>query len=243
MNLQLGRLVALVLVCAMPAAGQTLSELLQKGVYTQETLGDVDGAIRIYQQIINTAPPGSTVRLQALRRLQAVEERLRAERRHPPLGKVVGNIYTHVATGLQLSLPRGWQVRGTGPSSDNGEMVTISAEDPNTSISVWLIPEQNDWESLNRKLDGSPAMKLANRQGWYPGYRLRDGSVQRTMVGPYQAMVTIGEYFKDGVPMAELLTWIYTEKTHTFFFASVPAQDLERFRPQFEELLASAVIP
>jgi hypothetical protein len=117
---------------------------LQNAVYTEETLGDVDAAIRIYQQIINSAPPGSTVRLQALRRLQEVEERLRAERRHPPLGKVVGNVYTHATTSLKFSLPRGWRVQDTNPSSDNGEMVVMWATDPNASINVWMISEEND---------------------------------------------------------------------------------------------------
>ena len=47
-------------VCsALPLGEQTAAEELQKGIFTQETAGDPDGAIDIYRQIVNT---GSTPR-------------------------------------------------------------------------------------------------------------------------------------------------------------------------------------
>lgn len=36
--------------------GQSVAELLQKGIYTQNTIGNLDGAIQIYRQIIASAP-------------------------------------------------------------------------------------------------------------------------------------------------------------------------------------------
>jgi hypothetical protein len=56
-------------------------------------------------------------------------------------------------------------------------------------------------------------------------------------------MVAVGEYTSDGQPMAELLTWIYTEQNRAFFFSAVPAADLEKLRPQFEALVNSSAIP
>ena len=42
-------------VCsALPLGEQTAAEELQKGIFTQETAGDPDGAIDIYRQIVNT---------------------------------------------------------------------------------------------------------------------------------------------------------------------------------------------
>src|SRR2546422_5842751 len=46
---------AIYLISASPCPAQTVAELLQKGVYTQEAVGDLDGAIRIYRQVL-TAP-------------------------------------------------------------------------------------------------------------------------------------------------------------------------------------------
>src|SRR5262245_9293718 len=39
---------------ASPAPAQTAAELLQKGVYTQDTIGDLDAALRIYRQVVAT---------------------------------------------------------------------------------------------------------------------------------------------------------------------------------------------
>lgn len=43
------------LFLATPGSAQTAAESLQKGIYTQETAGDVDGAIQIYRGVIATA--------------------------------------------------------------------------------------------------------------------------------------------------------------------------------------------
>ena len=43
------------LLLATPGSAQTATESLQKGIYTQETAGDVDGAIQIYRGVIASA--------------------------------------------------------------------------------------------------------------------------------------------------------------------------------------------
>lgn len=49
--------VAMLAVSLLPTAGsaQTAAELLQKGIYTQETAGDLAAAIQIYRQVISSA--------------------------------------------------------------------------------------------------------------------------------------------------------------------------------------------
>src|SRR5512133_2032611 len=37
---------------ALPAAGQSAADLLQKGIYNQETVGNLDAAIQIYRQVV-----------------------------------------------------------------------------------------------------------------------------------------------------------------------------------------------
>ena len=54
---------------AMPSWAQTAGELLQKGIYTQETAGDLDGAIAIYRQIVNSGNSPRDVAAQAQYRL------------------------------------------------------------------------------------------------------------------------------------------------------------------------------
>ena len=51
--------VAMLAVSLLPTAGsaQTAAELLEKGIYTQQTAGNLDGAIQIFQQVL--AMPGA----------------------------------------------------------------------------------------------------------------------------------------------------------------------------------------
>ena len=63
---------ATMIVGAMLAAAQTqtqtqptAAELLQKGIYAQETAGDLDGAIKIYHQIVDSHPIQREIAAQA----------------------------------------------------------------------------------------------------------------------------------------------------------------------------------
>src|SRR5580658_9938754 len=76
------KIVATTILGAMLAAAQTPSpqptaaELLQKGIYTQETAGDLDGAIKIYRQIVDSHPTQREIGAQAQYRLgQALLEK------------------------------------------------------------------------------------------------------------------------------------------------------------------------
>jgi tetratricopeptide (TPR) repeat protein len=67
---------AMAIVGAMLAAAQTpaqteptAAELLQKGIYAQETAGDLDGAIKIYRQIVDSHPIQREIAAQAQYRL------------------------------------------------------------------------------------------------------------------------------------------------------------------------------
>jgi hypothetical protein len=57
-------------VCsALPLGEQTAAEELQKGIFTQETAGDPDGAIDIYRQIMNRGSTPREIAAQAQYRL------------------------------------------------------------------------------------------------------------------------------------------------------------------------------
>lgn len=242
MKIRLALLMTAALLAPAAARAQSYSELLQRAIYLQETRGDLEGALRLYRQIASQAPPSSDARAQAVERLQALQK-ARPAAAHAR-GGVNGRTYRHSATGLTLELPDGWEYRGTNPSSDNGEMVTMASSNPEASILLWLIPEKNDWDSLNQRLDGSPDLKVENRISMgMPDYHIRPGSRQRVTIGGHQAMVAIGDFTDPSGPMEEYLVWIYTEKTHTFFFSRVPAGQLARLTPQFDALLNSTVIP
>lgn len=70
------KIVATTILGAMLAAAQTqappqptAAEFLQMGIYTQETAGDLDGAIKIYRQIVDSHPAQREIAAQAQYRL------------------------------------------------------------------------------------------------------------------------------------------------------------------------------
>jgi tetratricopeptide (TPR) repeat protein len=56
-------------LAVLPAVADTAAELLQKGIYNQETVGDLDNAIAIYRQIVNAGSSPRDVAAQAQFRL------------------------------------------------------------------------------------------------------------------------------------------------------------------------------
>ncbi len=65
----LTKFVAVIALAAVPVAAQSASELLQKGIYTQDTVGDLDGAIQIYRQILSSSPSQHEIAAEAQYRL------------------------------------------------------------------------------------------------------------------------------------------------------------------------------
>src|ERR1035441_6995678 len=56
------------LLWGIPASAQVFlsaADLLQKGIYAQETLGDLDGAIRSYRQVLTSYPAEKQLAAQA----------------------------------------------------------------------------------------------------------------------------------------------------------------------------------
>jgi tetratricopeptide (TPR) repeat protein len=54
---------------ALAAATASPSELLEQGIYSEETKGDVDAALKLYQQVVSEAKAGQAVAAQAQYRL------------------------------------------------------------------------------------------------------------------------------------------------------------------------------
>lgn len=241
------------------AAAQSAAELLQRAIYAERTAGDVAAARRLYRDVIAVTAAGSELRTSAEQRLRALEAKGEVPKAVPspgtpravatgtradsPLATLEGNRYRHHGTDLSLMLPNGWRLRGTMPSSDNGDMAMFSTIAPSASISLWLIRESNDAAAIHQRLDASPRNKELARRGSYPEYRLRPDSIQRTIVNGHEAMVAIADYQIDGKAMSEYMTWIFSEQTHAFSFAHVATEDLEHFRPQFDSFIKSVSMP
>jgi hypothetical protein len=98
-------LILAVSLMVVPLGAQTASELLQKGIYDQETAGDLDGAIAVYHQIVNSGSSPRDVAAQAQYRLaqsllqkgdlpNGAQEFSNLARNYADYGKLVSNLAT-----------------------------------------------------------------------------------------------------------------------------------------------------
>ena len=60
---------ASLLATAATAAENSVSELLEKGIYSEESKGDLDAAMKLYEQVVSEAKGGQAVAAQAQYRL------------------------------------------------------------------------------------------------------------------------------------------------------------------------------
>jgi hypothetical protein len=256
------------LILASYCAAQTPAELLQKGIYTQETAGDADAALMIYRQITATAPSQSAVAAQAQFRIAevllqkgdlngaALEFTTLATRysEHQALiakmanrlggthsqaaGIVRDGRYRNTRTGLEFLVPASWKTTYDGQSSDNGDMVGLS-DGSSMDFGVWMIPEASTPAEISEKLRAAPAAKAK-----MTGFVFRPESIQLRTIAGQQALSAVADYVEEGKKFVAIYTWIYTPKTHVVFLArDVPASDLVAAQSRLDQLVATAVVP
>jgi hypothetical protein len=242
MKARLACMALALLLAGSAAAAQSVAALLQKGIYAHETVGDLDAAIRLYEQVIASAPAGSDLAAQAQRRLVAARAQRKWVAQNPIRGTFDGRTYRHTWTGTTFEVPDGWKYSQTGMSSDDGEMAFFSAGGNEESVNVWMKKDETAPDKLAARLEHAPVEKAGQRVG-YTGWRIRDGSVERVTIGGQPALLAIADYAVDsGQPMVEYLAWIYTEKNRVFFFSRMPLQDLAHLKPQLDAMVQSAVV-
>jgi hypothetical protein len=274
------RIVLLAAALSVTLSAQTLTEHLQKGIFAEETLGDLAEAAKVYRQVIAAPAVPRAIAQEAERRLARLMASQRATSvakgtalppgqsaitlQDQPRGAVEENRYRHLWWGIKFDLPPGWTAGDTYPSSDGGDMVTLTDQATKRSISVWMIREETPAAQVAARVANAPVEKLRQRQNGYgipgvdpPGYDIPKQSVQPAVVNGRQAIVAVGEYLgldverlfhgaspsPVKVPMNELMTWIYTSQSRVFFFSRVRVDDLAPLRPYFDQVVHSAIVP
>jgi hypothetical protein len=139
--------IAALVVMALPLGAQTASELLQKGIYDQETAGDLDGAIAIYHQIVNSGSSPRDVAAQAQYRLaqsllqkgdlpNGAQEFSNLARNYADYGKLVSSLATQARANTFYFSP------GTGDQRAQADL--LKAELQALKAQQAAAPEQKD---------------------------------------------------------------------------------------------------
>jgi tetratricopeptide (TPR) repeat protein len=151
---------AIALVSSHAAVAESLAELLQKGIYTQETVGDFDAAIKIYKQIITEATGSRSYAAQAQYRLGvcylkkglniAAEETFqKLIKEFPEEKELVAKAREHVPDDLKI-LPTPWE---------DGEVLHLAMKLP-TGLELGTVI----WSVGLAEVGGRRVWRIQNRQ-------------------------------------------------------------------------------
>jgi tetratricopeptide (TPR) repeat protein len=247
---------------------QTVAEQMQKAIYTQETTGDVDSAIQIYRRILAAAPPRQLAAQAQFRMAQALLQKgdlqdaalefqilsqsypefkdliasMASQWRPAPrqeLGTVQNGRYRNFLTNVEFNLPEGWSFKGDFESSGNGQMATVASGSGNTVL-IWMKPQVDGTVDLSPMLRQEMVNKPSMRS---PDWKIRPESVEERTLFGHPGLSAIADYMQNGRPMVEYDFWVFSGKTHVFFFGRVEEQKLQTLKANIETVAQSALIP
>ncbi len=169
------------------------------------------------------------------------------------LGEVENGLYRDTVTGVEFELPPGWVMLRTDPEARNPGGIRVFADPSHKAmvITVNMAKVEVPAESLDGAMEQVIPRQIAMRAGQTgdgsihsaPNYKIRDGSVVKAYVGGHPAIQAIGEFRQAGKNLAELLAWIRSEHTWTYFMVRSTADNLPLLQPLFEQMVQSAKIP
>lgn len=190
-------------------------------------------------------------------RTLVLERSANAERVMPPKSDLASFVengrFHHKATGVEFDLPAGWSyVRTQFNAGNNGAVAVI--RDPSgkaTSIDVWMKAVELYPDTIARSFDTDLQHEILVRSGEGTGgrtrvlqnFKIREGSVQRTVIGGNQALLAIGDFQRGGRNCSSLLAWIGNLHAYTHFELQAAAEDLPALQAPFQQMLESAKIP
>ena len=249
---------------SLPSAAQSVPQLFEKGIYAQETAGDLDSAIRIYRQITASAAEFRKYAAQAQYRLaqclldkgakeeagKAFEVLLRdypgetalAARAHESMGELsgfVGRDYQEARLGISFTLPPNWNVDNVGYWDQNALEGTVylrtpCCTPPPSQPAVWAKSVKTAPQDILPHLRESPRLKAAHRTG---NWTVRPESIRERLIGGAHTVSCVADFNMNGARMAEYLVWVDTEDTRALFFAKVPAGELESHLPEYDKFV------
>ncbi len=162
---------AAVLLLSLPASAQSASDLLQKGIHAQEAAGDLDGAIAIFRQVVDSPSTNKPLAAQAQYQLvlcmlqkgdraAATRELAALERNFPGMPDLVAKARKLIPASSAL-LPEPWgdrecaqlDIKRAGVAT--GEYLYYSAD----AWTHWAAENQRAQVNANRDTWGGPILQ------------------------------------------------------------------------------------
>jgi hypothetical protein len=157
------------------------------------------------------------------------------------IGTLQNGRYRHIATGVEFTLPAGWSVLKENPSP-KGDTVTLMDSTTKLEAAVWMRAEKHPSEQIQKLLLAALDAKAASRAD-LTGYQMRSDSIQPRVINGKQGLSAVADFNRNGRPAVEVLTWIFSPKTHALFYGRAPAGSFDTFRARLDAIVNSAVVP
>jgi hypothetical protein len=261
------RVFAIVMIATLPAAGQTAGELLQKGIYAQETVGDFEGAMKIYRQISGSAgvtrpyvAQAEYRRAECLAGKGAKADAAMAFRRflddYPEQKELVAKARESMR-GLAAFMPTEYHDAGTGFSfvAPHGEWWAFrSKRFDNGSVDI-VFDQSGPWGRAgmfvySRKMAaGDIARHLQERlatwaawqdNGWVR--RVRPETVSLRPVGRFQVLSCVADIGNSGKAMY-FVAWVASQQTEVCIELNTNDQYLDGVRRDFAAIIETVKMP
>ena len=258
-----GTVILAVALLGWPAAGQSIAGLMQKGIYTQETVGDLDGAIKIYRQVIGAGTEAHGYTAQALYRLglclQAKGDAAGAAqafqnlvKNYPEERELAAKAAQHLSEAeprlqlraLSLVLPPGWKIKHL--SGVEGARVDLhDPESQASTASVAAGEEKAGLPEIERFFSDRQIVKETQRRTeGLKDWTIRPESMRRFQINGREAASALADYTEGGKPRIEFVVWMRTERTRVVaWFQGIDPANLNSFLARVQPLVNSLVVP
>jgi hypothetical protein len=144
---------------------------------------------------------------------------------------------------IRIDVPSAWTYGGTLPG-ETADDDTARWTDPATKITVnaWVSKRKASPDGVTALLASAIANKTAQREreGWRR-WTVRPDSVQEATVGGHRALRAVADFEprRGGGMRVEYLTWIFTPESRVLAFATMSAEQLTAFQPDFDRVVQS----
>jgi hypothetical protein len=198
----MARLVAAAAIAVTAGYPQTAAELMQKGIYAQETAGDLNGAIAVYRQIVSSGSAPRDLAAQAQYRLSqsllqkgdlgnAATEFSNLARNYADYGRLVSSMAA-MAHGAVTAFPPGAGGRGGSPAAGGALEAQIAA------LQLKLAEMA---AASAQALDSSKMTDLDKVKARLAEYQARLAEMRAEGLGPQVAGLFNGISFEGGMPV------------------------------------------
>jgi hypothetical protein len=238
---------------SVPGVGQTIAEQMQKGIYAQETAGDLDAAIQIYRQVVNTSSDRKYAAMAQFRLAQSLLQKGEMQEAAREFGALVNYPeYNEVIMAMAgrsrahgSAISRGTYTIASGQPSHysnkaSGVQLTVPVgwtladmeSSDNGDMAVLADSNRQSVIAIWMIAEQHPASDLAellrhdveNKHQMRPeGWRVRPESIQAGGGGDHQFLSAVADFTENGSKMIEYLVWARSTKSHLVFFGTIPA--------------------